>query len=716
MRLLLLSLLLSSTLQVAHSQLDTSSVGLVLSGGGAWGMAHIGVIQYLEEIGVRVDRVGGTSMGGIVGGFYAMGYGVEDLQSIARDQNWAYLLSNEFDRREAPLALKDERDRYLMTLRREDKNIILADALVDGINIYQLLQELCSPVRRIDDFEELQLPFYCVAVDLKSGDPIILDKGYLPDALLATMAIPGLFQPVKIDDYLLVDGGVLNNFPVNEMRDKGADLIVGVTLVDKNYEPGGKGLSSILTQTYEVVMQNARSIYEGECDICIEVDVGGLSAADFDRADEFIKRGYAAAKAMHDELLTLRRPQAYGFVSPLPIEIPTEFDIQALKVEGNEHFSDEVVLRDLGLGGDCATLEDIQEAVQKLQASGRVDRVYYQLPSEENESTLTLQIDEKDSELLKVGLNYDSDFGAGILIHPRATDWFGAGSIFEAELRLDRNPYAQIAYTTNAYSRVTPEIKSRLMSEEYFAYENDRDFSSNRLIQLQTRAGARFTINPSMQLNFGIESQWYGISDNARRDVLQGFGTDLWNYYLTYKADYFNQSLFPTRGFSTQLISKAITENFTTYQGQTAPLWVSASHFQVLPLSRRAYLLLEGRIGLSTDSIAPQYTFYQGGLMTHQRDNFLPQLGMLPMRQQAQNGAMLAASVRYDVAADHHFYLGYGLSSLVMNADELSDSNWQSGIGIGYTWATPIAPIGVQFSSLTSDFRLIFLVTAGFDF
>ncbi|MEL6942819.1 MAG: patatin-like phospholipase family protein, partial [Bacteroidota bacterium] len=239
--------------QFAHSQSiddeyinDTEKVGLVLAGGGALGIAHVGVLEYLEELGINADLIGGTSMGGIVSGFYAMGYDINQLKAIALEQDWDYLLSNEFERKKAPLRLKNERDRYMLTLRREDSAIYLSDALVDGINIYQVFKKLCAPVRDIDNFSELPIPFYCVAVDLKSGEPIILDRGSLADALLATMAIPGFFQPVIIDDYLLVDGGVLNNFPVKEMRQKGADKVIGVKLIDRNYGQGGKGLSSIL--------------------------------------------------------------------------------------------------------------------------------------------------------------------------------------------------------------------------------------------------------------------------------------------------------------------------------------------------------------------------------------------------------------------------------------------------------------------------------------
>ncbi|MEM8525851.1 MAG: patatin-like phospholipase family protein [Bacteroidota bacterium] len=696
---------------------NTSTVGLVLSGGGALGIAHVGVIEYLEELGIKVDLVGGTSMGGIAGGFYAMGYDIDQLKAIALEQDWDYLLSNEFERKKAPLRLKNERDRYMLTLRREDRTVYLSDALVDGINIYQVFKKLCAPVRHINDFSELPIPFYCVAVDLKSGEPVILEKGSLADALLATMAIPGLFQPVIIDDYLLVDGGVLNNFPVNEMREKGADKVIGVKLIDRNYGQGGKGLSNILSKTYDVVIQNARSLYEGDCDLCIEVDVTGFSVSDFDKADSLIARGYEAAMKMKDELLKYKRPTTYSFAAKKAIEALDSVEVEKVEIGGNATFPREIILQSLGLEeNENYALEDIQTAIQNLQASGRFDRVYYELPSEENIQTLAINVDERNNDLLKLGLNYDSDFGAGILINPILQNALGLGSLIDAEIRLDRNPYGKLNYQINTLRKLTPEIEIKLIGEEYYDYISEDDFESSRLIQLETRLGARWNVNQNLAMRFGFESQWYGISDNARRDFFEGFGTDLWNYYLLFKADYLDESLYPKKGFTSNLAFKTITSDLFQYQEERPALWLNWTYNQVFSLTDNMQFSWSHQLGLSTTKIEPQYIFYQGGLMAHQRQNFVPQLGLLPMRFQGQNAAALNLGLRYDIVVSHHFYLNYGVSTLGETLEKLWSNPWQRGIGIGYSLETPVAPIQVQLSSPTNKFDLVFIFTAGFDF
>ncbi|MEM9848231.1 MAG: patatin-like phospholipase family protein [Bacteroidota bacterium] len=700
-----------------HSQLDSTQIGLVLSGGGALGIAHVGVIQYLEELGIKVDQVGGTSMGGLVGAFYAMGYDVEDLQAIARDQDWDYLLSNEFNRKDAPFRLKNAQDRYLLTLRREDKAIHLSESLVDGINIYQLLQKLCSPSITVREFDEFPTPFYCMAVDLITGEPVLLDQGYLPDALLATMAIPGFFQPVIIDDYLLVDGGVLNNFPVNEMRKKGADLVVGVTFLDRNYGKGSKGLSNIITKTYDVIMQNARSLYEGDCDICIEVDITGFSATDFDKADSLMARGYAAAVKMKEALLPLKRPALYSSFGRQKISALEEVSVKKISIEGNNTFPQDVVLKSLDLEEkDAYSLREIQAAVKKLQASSRFDRVYYQLPSEENGQRLQIEVDERNNDLLKLGLNYDSDFGAGILMNPILQNSLGLGSLLDIEIRLDRNPYLVANYQTNTLKKITPTFELGVNSEEYYEYEDGEDFENSRLVQAHGRFGANWYPNNSMEVQLGIEGQFFGFSENARRDILEGFGEDLWNYYFQFKADYFDRTLYPKKGGYTDLQAKLITNNFLDYRDESPALWLSWSHLQVLPITNRVHFLLNAQIGHSSEAIAPQYNFYQGGLMTHRRPNFVTQLGLPLMRFQAQNAAAVQASLRYDLSDLHHFYMQCGTSTVHANFEDLWSNRWRSGLGVAYALNTAIAPIELHLSSLTSRFDLVFLLRAGFDF
>ena len=447
------------------------------------------------------------------------------------------------------------------------------------------------------------------------------------------------------------------------------------------------------------------------------MDVTGFSAADFDKADSLMARGYKAAVKMREDLLPLVRPQVYSSFGKQKISAPSSVTVKNIIVEGNQTFPQDVVLKNLDLEEkEEYSLSEIQAAVKKLQASSRYDRVYYELPNEDNGQTLQIEVDERNNDLLKLGLNYDSDFGAGILINPILQNSLGLGSLLDIEIRLDRNPYLVANYKTNILKKITPEFEWGINSEEYYEYQNDEDFESNRLRQMHGRFGANWHPNNNLELKLGLEGQFFRLSENARSDILEGFATDLWNYYFQFKADYFNRSLYPTKGGYTDLIVKYVTSNFLDYQDESPVLWLSWSHLQVLPITNRTQLLLNAQIGHSGRDIAPQYTFYQGGLMAHQRPNFVSQLGFLPMRFQAQNTASIQASLRYDLSELHHFYLQYGTSVINNSFKDLWSDRWRSGVGIAYALNTPIAPIELHLSSPTSKFDLVFLLAAGFDF
>lgn len=289
-------LLLSFPALLFSQQKEIPQIGLVLEGGGALGLAHIGVLQVLEEQMVPIDRIGGTSIGGLVGGLFAVGYTPQQLEQIALDMDWEVMMGNAIDRAKAPFAIKNESDRFIFSVSRNGTDVSLEGALVDGTNIYQKIQELCAPALDIRDFEQLDVPFFCIAADLEQEDQVIFDNGYLPDALRSTMSIPVIFNPVNIDGMQLVDGGLFNNFPVREMRDKGADIVIGVRLVAFDTLAETKGLINVIGKTYEVVMDKVRCEYEYDPDIEIDVLLPGLNASDFDRAEDFIKLGRDAAE------------------------------------------------------------------------------------------------------------------------------------------------------------------------------------------------------------------------------------------------------------------------------------------------------------------------------------------------------------------------------------------------------------------------------------
>lgn len=206
-------------------------VGLVLSGGGAKGVAHIGVLKVLEEAEIPIDFISGTSMGAIIGGLYSIGYTAEKLDSMVRTQDWMFLLTDQIARPYSSFNTKYEKKHFLVNVSLgADKKISAPSGIIKGQGILNKFTGLTTGYHQIESFDSLPIPFACVAGDLKSGKEIVIRKGNLPLAMRTSMAVPGVFEPVYRNDMVLVDGGIFNNFPVDVAKEMGADITIGVDL------------------------------------------------------------------------------------------------------------------------------------------------------------------------------------------------------------------------------------------------------------------------------------------------------------------------------------------------------------------------------------------------------------------------------------------------------------------------------------------------------
>ena len=199
-------------------------VGLVLSGGGAKGMAHIGALKVIEEAGIKIDYVGGTSMGAIIGGLYAAGYTANELDSIFKTTNLSQLITDNLPRNAKTFYEKDDAERYALSLPFDNFKVSFPEAISGGQNIYNEFIRLLYHVKDVEDFNELPIPFICIATNIETGKPVLMNKGYLPEAIMASGTLPSLFEPSEIDGQILIDGGVVNNYPINEVRKKGQIL------------------------------------------------------------------------------------------------------------------------------------------------------------------------------------------------------------------------------------------------------------------------------------------------------------------------------------------------------------------------------------------------------------------------------------------------------------------------------------------------------------
>ncbi|TNF39669.1 MAG: alpha/beta hydrolase, partial [Bacteroidetes bacterium] len=218
------------TLIVNHSGAQRPKVGLVLSGGGAKGISHVGILQAIDSAGLKVDYITGTSMGSIVGGLYAIGYSGKDIEKISDGLDWNAILSNKPNYRDISIDEKDEYGKYSVEVGFKGLKPQIATGLIESEELWLKLNELFLPVYNIKDFSKFNIPFKCIATDLSNGNAVVLDKGEIVTALRSSMAIPSVFTAVDYDSTKLVDGGIIRNFPVTDVKEMGADIVIGVNL------------------------------------------------------------------------------------------------------------------------------------------------------------------------------------------------------------------------------------------------------------------------------------------------------------------------------------------------------------------------------------------------------------------------------------------------------------------------------------------------------
>ena len=311
--MLLAAVLMCSTVSAQEQErIERKKVAVVLSGGGAKGMAHIGVLKVLEKAGIPVDIVTGTSMGSIIGGLYAIGYNANALDSMVRVQDWSYVITDKEDLRNQSLSDRKKQNTYFfttgMTIGKKDMN---AGGIIKGKNLAELFQQLCTGYTDSLDFSrDLRIPFACVATDIITNDEVDFHSGRLPQAMRASMAIPAAFSPVRIGDKVLVDGGLKNNYPADIAREMGAEVIIGVTVqgAPKVAEDMG-GTMSIISQIVDVNCKNKYDDNLAITDLHLQVDTKGYGSASFSPAaiDTLIRRGEELAMRHWDEIIALKQ-------------------------------------------------------------------------------------------------------------------------------------------------------------------------------------------------------------------------------------------------------------------------------------------------------------------------------------------------------------------------------------------------------------------------
>jgi NTE family protein len=700
-------------------------IGLVLSGGGAKGFAHVGALKVIEEAGIPVDYITGTSIGSIVGGLYAMGYDAATLEKVIGTQNWEALLSNESRREFIPAITKEEQSRYLLSLPVKANKIAIPEGVLNGQKAMDLFTYLSYGYHDVTDFSKLPIPFKCIAADIATGEEVILDKGYLPKAMRASMSVPAVFSACEIDNRMLVDGGIINNFPVDRCREMGADIIIGIDIGDelmsKDKITTIPDMISQLTTLmgFERSKKNSRNV-----DVLIRPDITGYSASSFstDAAIVLMQRGEDAARKVLPKLIHLR--DSLGLtenrVSPhkLP-DIYTPIYIQRIDVEGTEKSNIVSILGKMGIGREKkTTLHEIREGIARIYATGNYQNVDYKI-SGDDKKLITILVKESSTNRLNVGLNYNSDLLAAALINLTLYNNRISGSNFSLDAKLSSSPVFSAKYSVDRGSKPGFISAASFVADRIWGFENNKKVSEINLQQTSVQAGTQLVVSDFLRLAIGSSFEYYHFgtvigevdSTNIKDD---GF----LNYFLRGTLDQFDNPNFPHSGWMMNGIFKVVTDNGWSYNGHSPFVLFGLNVNIAAKLSDRVVLLPSFNSQFSLASTAPVfYRSYIGGFQkTNYFGNYMPFPGLKRMEISADNVAYAGLSLR--VRLWKNVYTTLNSSAGAYNDKNISSGSNKFMIGgaVSFAYDSVVGPVELIFSTSNINSTLVPYFSLGYYF
>lgn len=703
---------------VAQDQ-PRKKVGVVLKGGGAKGFVHIGALKVLEEAGIPIDYIAGTSMGAIVGGLYAVGYDAGMLDSIATTQDWLYLLSDNVPRENLPSPLKEASERYLISLpyqlelKKRSGKLSLPSGMVMGQNLYNLFLNLTIGYQDPMHFDNLPIPFGCIAADIRTGKEVALREGVLAQAMRASMAIPGMFAPVEIDSMLLIDGGIVNNYPADLVKAMGADVVIGVDILpDKDAKEKYKG------SMIEVIMGLGNFLDKGKeaenrrnTDILITADTrpyGTMSFED-DAVDTIILRGEEAAREKWDELMALKASLGITDSTPPESAIANPYiemdslEINSIRFTGLSPKESVEMLKRIQIKNNKITRKELETLTSQIYATGLFTRVFYQLKGD-SPFDLIFEVEKKDFRTLNLGLRFDTEDIAAILANTTIRTASSLHSVIDVTARLSKNPYLLVDYYINKGIFYRGGISYTLSRNEIDVFNRGKRSHSFGITRNALNLNfSEFYFHDAkfhLGLNFDYCHFFSTLANHTDFQRMRLNNKLYINYFLEGVFDNLNKNHFPTAGQYVSFRYTLHTDNF--YQmNDNIPLNVlNVRCLKPIKITDKWYITPEisGRSFFhAPDSIPLIYSNFVGGKFD---GHYLPQQIALPgsggMEILRNAFLKIQTNIHYQLTSKQCVYANLNVSAHNDKALKIFDGQYFTGANIGYSHLTVVGPLAVE--------------------
>lgn len=723
---------------------ENIKVGLVLSGGGAKGLAHIGVLKELEAAGIRVDYIGGTSMGAIVGALYASGYSARQLDSIFSVLDFDSLIRDEVPRSAKTFFEKDDAEKYALTFPFDEFQLRFPSGISKGQNIYNLLSRLLKHVKDVDDFSKLPIPFLCVATDVEKGKQVIFNKGYLPRAITASGALPSLFAPVLIDDTMYVDGGVVNNYPVDEVRAMGADIIIGVDVQDTlRTREKLKSALDVLVQINNYRTIESMNRKKAATDVYVNPKIDDFSVVSFNEGRQIVSAGEEAALALSTSLRAIAERQNAEVRPPLKIDNRRTFFIEDVVINGNSNYTRAYILGKLKLITPAeVSYLDFNEGVNNLSATGNfsgIDYEFVNVPDRQDAFKVVFNVRESNyRNSIRLAAHYDNLYKSAALVNLTRKRLFTNNDVASLDIVIGDNLRYNFDYYIDKGYYWSIGLNSRFL---FFEKNIGLDFIDSEIeippnFQLN-KIGLEYDditnqiffqtlFRRNFQLGLGAEHKWLrylsetiGIDEDGNPRTLFE-NTNYFSAYGYLNFDTFDDKFFPTSGwyfqgdFHAYLFAEGLNENFEPFSIAKAKASYAFSFTNYLS----AQITAEGGVKLG-NSDTQSLDFFLGGYGYTPTNNLVPLYGydVLGLR----GDTYLKGNLDFDLefTRKNHLLFSGNLANVGNNLFEQGkwiDRIEYYGFAFGYGLETFLGPVEIKYAYSPEGGEDIWYVSAGFKF